>query len=193
MIRINLLPHRELKKAALKRQFFSLAGAMLVLGVVIWLFGHTFLSNRIDTQKGRNDYLKSEISKLDKQLDDIKKLKEQIQALLARKQIVEGLQSNRSIEVHVLDQLVRLLPEGVYYTSIKQQGKDITLTGYAQSNARVSTLMRNLESSMWLKSPTLGEIKAATLNNLRVSAFTMKVTLTPPAPVEDTKGKGAKK
>lgn len=193
MIRINLLPHRELKKAALKRQFFFMAGATLALGVVIWLFGHTFLINRIDAQKGRNDYLKTETSKLDKQLEDIKKLKGQIQALLARKQIVEGLQSNRSIEVHVLDQLVRLLPEGVYYTSIKQQGKDITLTGYAQSNARVSTLMRNLESSMWLKNPTLGEIKAATLNNLRVSAFTMKVTLAPPAPVEDTKGKGAKK
>jgi type IV pilus assembly protein PilN len=193
MIRINLLPHRELKKAALKRQFFSMAVAAMVFGLAIWLFGHTFLANRIDTQKDRNAYLKAEIDKLDKQLDDIKKLREQIQSLMARKQIVEGLQSNRSVEVHLLDQLARLLPEGVYYTSIRQQGNDITLTGYAQSNARVSTLMRNLESSMWLKNPVLGEIKAATVNGLRVSAFTMKVSLAPPAPVDDGKGKGAKK
>lgn len=185
MIRINLLPHRELKRAALKRQFAFLAGATAILGALVVLMGHTAISTRIDTQNSRNEFLKKEIAKVDKDIEEIKKLKEQIQALLARKQVVEGLQTNRSVEVHLLDQLARLLPEGVYLSSIKQQGDTIALTGYAQSNARVSTLMRNVESSTWLKSPNLIEIKATTVNNLRANEFSMTVKLAPPQP-EDT-------
>jgi type IV pilus assembly protein PilN len=184
MIRINLLPHRELKRAALKRQFAFFAGATAILGALVVLMGHTAISTRIDTQNGRNEFLKQEITKLDKEIEEIKKLKEQIQALLGRKQVVEGLQTNRSVEVHLLDQLARLLPEGVYLSSIKQQGNTITLAGYAQSNARVSTLMRNFESSNWLESPNLIEIKAATVNNLRASAFAMTVKLAPPQPAD---------
>lgn len=184
MIRINLLPHRELKRAALKRQFAFFAGAAAILGVLVVLLGHTAISTRIDTQNGRNEFLKKEIAKLDKEIDEIKGLKEQIRAMLARKQVVESLQTNRSLEVHLLDQLARLLPEGVYLSSIKQQGDTVTLTGYAQSNARVSTLMRNFESSTWLKSPRLIEIKAATVNNLRASQFAMTVKLAPPPPAE---------
>jgi type IV pilus assembly protein PilN len=182
MIRINLLPHRELKRAALKRQFTVLAGGTAIIGALMVLLVHTAISSRIDAQMGRNNFLKTETAKLDKQIDEIKKLKEQIQELLARKQVVEGLQSNRSIEVHLLDQLVRILPEGVYLSSVKQQGNGITLTGYAQSNARVSTLMRNIETSVWLQSPQLIVIKAATVNNLRASEFVMTVKLVPPAP-----------
>ncbi len=184
MIRINLLPHRELKRAALKRQFAFLAGATAILGALVVLMGHTAISTRIDTQNGRNEFLKQEITKLDKEIEEIKKLKEEIHALLGRKQVVEGLQTNRSVEVHLLDQLARLLPEGVYLSSIKQQGDTIALTGYAQSNARVSTLMRNFESSTWLKSPNLIEIKAATVNNLRASEFAMTVKLAPPQQVD---------
>lgn len=193
MIRINLLPHRELKRAALKRQFTVLAGGTAILGALVVLLVHTAISSRIDTQNGRNEFLKAETTKLDKQIEEIKKLKEQIRELLARKQAVEGLQSNRSVEVHLLDQLVRILPEGVYLSSVKQQGNDISISGYAQSNARVSTLMRNIESSVWLQSPQLVVIKAATVNNLRASEFAMTMKLVPPAPeVPAEPKKGAK-
>lgn len=192
-IRINLLPHRELKRAQSKRQFTVLAGFVAFLGVITVLMVYSYIANRIDSQNQRNDYLKQEISKLDKEIVDIKTLREQIQDMLARKQVVENLQSSRSLEVHLLDQLVRRLPDGVYLSAIKQNGNQIALTGYAQSNARVSTLMRSLEASPWLQAPNLEEIKAAAVNNLQVSQFSMSVSLiTPPASAGAQPG-GAKK
>ncbi|MBZ0092124.1 MAG: PilN domain-containing protein [Sulfuricellaceae bacterium] len=192
-IRINLLPHRELKRAQRQRQFTMLAGLVFLLGAVIVLMVYSYIANEIDVQNQRNNYLKQEIAKLDKEIADIKTLREQIQDLLARKQVVENLQSSRSLEVHLLDQLVRRLPEGVYLSSIKQTGNQIALTGYAQSNARVSTLMRSLEASPWLQAPNLVEIKAATVNNLQVSQFSMTVSLTTPPASTDAQPKGAKK
>ena len=128
----------------------------------------------------RNEYLKTEIAKLDKDIADIKKLKEQTQALLARKQVVETLQTNRSQDVHLLDQLVRRLPEGVYLKSIEQAGNLVHLQGYAQSSARVSTLMRNLNASPWLEGATLVEIKSATVQGLRANEFSLDVQLVAP-------------
>lgn len=177
MIRINLLPHREQKRAARKRQFAFLGGAVAVLGLLLVLLVHTVLSAQIENQEARNDFLNKEIKKLDDEIAEIKILKEQTQAMLGRKQVVETLQSNRSAVVYLLDQLVRQLPEGVYLKSIKQNGNDINLQGYAQSNARVATLMRNLESSPWLDAPNLIETKAASVNNLRVSEFSVNVKL----------------
>lgn len=192
-IRINLLPHRELKRAQRQRQFTMLAGLVFLLGAVIVLMVYSYIANEIDVQNQRNNYLKQEIAKLDKEIADIKTLREQIQDMLARKQVVENLQSSRSLEVHLLDQLVRRLPEGVYLSSIKQTGNQIALTGYAQSNARVSTLMRSLEASPWLQAPNLVEIKAATVNNLQVSQFSMTVSLITPPASTDAQPKGAKK
>ncbi len=177
MIRINLLPHREQKRAARKRHFAFLAGAVAILGLLLVLLVHTILSAQIENQEARNDFLNKEIKKLDDEIAEIKILKEQTQAMLGRKQVVETLQSNRSAVVYLLDQLVRQLPEGVYLKSIKQNGNDINLQGYAQSNARVATLMRNLESSPWLDAPNLIETKAASVNNLRVSEFSVNVKL----------------
>ncbi|HTP96509.1 MAG TPA: PilN domain-containing protein [Burkholderiales bacterium] len=178
MIRVNLLPHREVRRKANQRQFFVLAGIVAGIGVLAWYMVHTVLDNQIETQQGRNKYLEGEIVKLDKQIEEIKKLKDQTQQLLQRKKVVEALQGNRSEAVHLLDQLVRQLPEGVYLKSVKQTGQKVNITGYAQSNARVSTLMRNLESSPWLSSPSLVEIKSATQSNLRLSEFSLNVTLT---------------
>jgi type IV pilus assembly protein PilN len=196
MIRINLLPHREQKRAARQRQFAVLAGLVFGLAVVVALLGHTVLSSRIDNQKSRNAFLQSEIVKLDKQIEEIKILKEQTQALLARKKVVETLQGNRSLVVHLMDQLVRQLPDGVYLKAVKQAGNNINLQGYAQSNARVASLMRNLEASPWLASPELIETKAATVNNLRVSEFSLNVKLTSPLQQDEgdkDKKAGAKK
>ena len=178
MIRINLLPHREQKRAARQRQLIFLAGYIAVLGLLLVFLGHSILGARIDSQGTRNQFLEKEIKKLDSQIAEIKQLKEQTQAMLARKQVVETLQSDRSAVVYLLDQIVRRLPDGVYLKAIKQTGNDVNLQGYAQSNARVATLMRNLESSPWLESPNLIETKAATVNNLRVSEFSVNIKLT---------------
>lgn len=190
MIRINLLPHREQKRAARQRQMAFFAGAVSVLALVAVFLIHSILDAQVENQGARNRFLEGEIKKLDDQIAEIKKLKEQTQAMLARKQVVETLQSNRSAVVYLLDQLVRQLPDGVYLKAVKQTGDDINLQGYAQSNARVATLMRNLESSSWLQTPNLIETKAATVNNLRVSEFSLNVKLVRPEQSAD-KGKEA--
>lgn len=177
-IRINLLPHREQKRAARQKQFFILVGLVFGLGVVIFLAGHSVMAGRIGNQESRNAFLKSEIAKLDKEIEEIKALQEKTNELLERKKVVEALQSNRAQVVHLLDQLVRQLPDGVYLKKVDQSGNRVKLIGYAQSNARVASLMRNLESSPWLEKPELVEAKAVLLNGLRVSEFTMNVALT---------------
>jgi type IV pilus assembly protein PilN len=177
MVRINLLPHREQKRQARQRQFVSMAIGLAVLALAVVGLVHVGIAARIENQNGRNALLKTEIAKLDEQIKEIDKLREQTQALLARKQIVETLQSNRTEAVHALDQLVRQLPDGVYLRSVKQNGPRLTLIGYAQSNARVSTLMRNIESSPWLGSPELVEIKSVALDKQKVNEFTLNLKL----------------
>jgi type IV pilus assembly protein PilN len=175
MVRINLLPHREQRRQARQRQFISLAIGLAILGLAVVGLGHVFIAARIDNQNSRNTLLKGEIVKLDEQIKEIDRLRDQTQALLARKQVVETLQANRTEAVHLLDQLVRQLPDGLYLKSVKQNGTRVTLTGYAQSNARVSTLMRNIESSPWLGQPELVEIKSVALDKQKVNEFTLVV------------------
>jgi type IV pilus assembly protein PilN len=186
MIRINLLPHREEKRQAQKRQMGVIAGGVVILGVLTVLLGYTAIAKMIGDQRGTNDYFKGEIAKLNKEIEEIKALKEKTNALLDRKKVVEDLQANRSEAVHLLDQLVRQLPEGIYLKAVKQTGKVINIQGYAQSNARVSTLMRNLEASPWLEAPDLVEIKSVTVNNLRVNEFSLNVKLSAPQKLEQT-------
>ena len=178
MIRINLLPHRELKRGARQRQFYIQASMIVGLGVLIVFLVHSIISARISYQTDRNRYLEREIAILDAQIDEIKKLKEQIQVLLARKKVVESLQTDRAETVHLLDQLARQLPDGVYLKSVKETGNRVDLVGYAQTNARVSTLLRNIESTPWFESPNLVEIKAVTQGNTRLSEFNMNFLLT---------------
>ncbi len=178
MIRVNLLPHRAEKRKARQLQFIILSAISLVLGGVIVGFVHVAISTQISYQERRNAYLKQEISVLDKQIEEIRKLREQTQALLARKTVVENLQSTRSDVVHLLDQMLRILPDGVYLRSLKQTGYRISIVGYAQSSARVSTLMRSIEDSPWLDSPNLIEVKAATVGGTRLSEFSLNFNLT---------------
>lgn len=177
MIRVNLLPHREMRRKQQQTQFFIWLGAVAVVGVALWFGVHTYFSGVLDTQMSRNKYLQDEIAKLDKQIAEINKLKEQTAALLARKQVVETLQANRSETVHLLDQLARQLPEGMYFRTVKQSGTRVTINGYTQSQARVSTLMRNLESSHLLSGPGLVEIKAVQQGGLRINEFTLNVNI----------------
>lgn len=175
MIRINLLPHRELARAARRRQFNLLLGIAVAAGVIAVVLGHSVIAARQSTQDARNAFIKQEIAKLDGQIGEIKKIREQTQALLERKQVVETLQSNRTEVVHLFDQMIRLLPDGLYLKSFKQAGNVVTISGYTQSSARVSTLMRNLNDSPWFESANLVEIKSATVNNLRANEFVLSV------------------
>ncbi len=182
MIRINLLPHREMKRAARQREFVFLAVGAVVLGAGIVVLTHTYIAAQIDNQKSRNELLRAENAKLDKQIEEIRTLREQTQALLARKQVVETLQSNRAEVVALLDQLARQMPDGVYLKDVRQTGAKVILVGYAQSSARVSTLMRNLESTALLGTAELIEIKAVNLNNQRVNEFSLSIGIERPKP-----------
>ena len=195
MIRINLLPHRELKRAARRRQFAAMLALVLVVAIGVVALGQIVITTRTATQEARNQFLDREIVKLDTQITEIKKIREQTQALLERKQVVETLQSNRTEMVHLFDELIRVLPDGLYLKSIKQTGSDFSLSGYTQSSARVSTLMRNLEASPWFEQPALVEIKVATVNNLRANEFNLTVRQTKQHLAEDNaeNNKGAKK
>ena len=195
MIRINLLPHRAEKRRARQIQFIafsviSIALAGFLVGVVEFA-----IDTQISYQERRNTYLKQQTAILDKQIAEIKMLREQTQALLSRKNVVEGLQSTRSDVVHLLDQMLRILPDGVYLKTLKQTGNKIALDGFTQSNARVSTLMRAIEDSPWLDTPTLIEIHAINSKSGRISEFTLHFNLTKKAEESGTAAKpaGAKK
>ncbi|MDP1527609.1 MAG: PilN domain-containing protein [Rhodocyclaceae bacterium] len=178
MIRINLLPHREERRKTLRQQFFVLAGLVAVLAGVVWFVGFTYIENQIETQAEKNAFLKSEISVLDKQIEEIKALKEQTDIMLARKRVIESLQANRSETVHLFNELATQIPPGVFLRSIKQENQKITLVGYAQSSARVSTLMQNLDASPVLERPLLVEIKAAQVGKQRMNEFTLAIHIT---------------
>jgi type IV pilus assembly protein PilN len=198
MIRINLLPHREEKRRLRQKQFSAFAGIAVILGLLAAFLVWFVLNQQVEMQQTNVAFMKNEISKLDKQIEEIRKIREETASLLAKKQVVENLQSNRSEPVQLLDQLLRQLPEGVYLKAVKQTGTKVGVTGYAQSNARVSTLMRNLGASPYLENPELIEIKAvpAPANpSQRVNEFLMNISIKR-AKAEDTgsakKAAGAK-
>jgi type IV pilus assembly protein PilN len=187
VILINLLPHREAARKRRREMFYGALGASAVAGLVIsgaiWLW----FSAQISSQQNRNQILSGEIRKLESQIKDIATLQEEISALRARQQAVEDLQADRNMPVYLLSELVRQLPDGVYVTSMKQNGQLVSLLGTAQSNERVSELLRNLSSnSPWLTRPELQEITAGTVSlsardSRRVSNFKMTVRLLRPA------------
>ncbi len=175
MTRINLLPWREMRRRERDRQLLTGSGlAWMLMGVVVF-YGWWHMNGLIDFQNGRNGYLKKETAKIDKQIKEIREIKRRKESLLARMEVIQQLQSNRTQIVHVFDDLVRKLPKGVYLTGLKKKGKNITLAGFAQSNARVSSLMRNLEASDWFANPNLNVINVTPSGESRVSKFTLQV------------------
>lgn len=179
MVRINLLPYRQIQRAAKQREFGLMAVFAAVLAAAIVFVGWTYLSSRNQTQLERNTRLEQAIAKLDVEIAAISKLKDQINNVLERKQIVENLQTDRNQAVIVLDELARQLPQGLYLKSINQVGDVITMQGVADTNARVATEVRNLDASEWLEKPVLIEIKTSTVNNAKRNDFKMKVNLKP--------------
>ena len=173
--RINLLPWREIRRQEQDRQLLSVSiGAWVLMGLMVFYAAYD-MNGRLDYQNRRNDYLRTQIAKLDKQIHEINKIKERKQALLARMDIIQQLQRDRTQTVHVFDDLVRKLPKGVYLTGLAKRNKGITLRGMAQSNARVSHLMNNLDSSAWFTNPDLDIVNARQEGGERVSQFTLRV------------------
>jgi type IV pilus assembly protein PilN len=183
VILINLLPHREEKRRLRKRAFFVGLAASAIVGAAVVGIWFTALSQMTAAQVARNDFLKTEITRLEAQIKDIATLKAEIEALKARQKAVEDLQSDRNTPVYLLDELVKQTPEGVYLTSIKQSAQTVALTGVAQTNERVSEFLRNTSyNSTWLERPELVEIKAANVTTAgrdqrRLFEFSMRLTL----------------
>ncbi|MDR0576614.1 MAG: PilN domain-containing protein [Candidatus Accumulibacter sp.] len=177
MMHINLLPYREEKRKVKRQRFYGLFALVSVLACLIVFAVYTVIDGHVEAQERKNAFLKQEIAALDKQIDEIKRLKDQAQAMLARKQVIESLQQDRAEAVRLLSELARQMPEGVYIRSLKQTGQSIAMVGYAQSSARVSTLMRNIESSPWLEKPQLMEIKAVTVDRKRINEFNMRAAI----------------
>lgn len=175
MTRINLLPWRELRQKELDRQLMSVGIAAAVLMALIVFYGYLQLGSMVEQQSRRNAFLDDEIKKVDAQISEIKELKKKRDALVARMQVIQQLQADRTQVVHAFDDLVRKVPEGMYLTSVKQTGKAMTIQGLAQSNARVSSFMRNLDSSNWFANPDLDVINVQAKGNERVSQFTLHV------------------
>lgn len=172
---LNLLPWREIRRKEQDRQLLTVAiGAWIFMGVAVF-YGHLHVTQLIDDQNRRNEFLKQEIAKVEKEIQEIKEIKKQRQALIARMNVIYQLQGDRTQIVHLFDDLVRKLPEGVYFDQMKQNGKNFTLQGVAQSNARVSALMRNLDSSEWFTNPNLDIINVKEKSGDRVSTFKLQV------------------
>lgn len=179
MIRINLLPHREEKRKAKRQQFYALSGLILVLAALIVLFGWTLNERSISVQEEKNTFLNAEIEKLNKQIAQIKSLKDEIGILLKKKEVIETLQRDRGQAVTLLTEVARQVPEGVYLKSLRQAGMKVTLTGNSQSNSRVSELMRNLEQSPAFQNPRLMQTNAITVDRKRMQEFNMTIDITP--------------
>jgi type IV pilus assembly protein PilN len=187
VILINLLPHREVKRAQRKRAFFIGLGGSFVGGLVIAGVWFTVLQQLTAAQNDRNEFLKAEIARLDAQIKDIATLRQEIEALKARQRAVEDLQTDRNVPVYLLNELTKQTPEGVYLTSINQSGQTVSIRGIAQTNERVSELLRNtFYNSPWLEKPDLIEIKASSQGSgrdtRRLFEFSMRVTLKRPQP-----------
>lgn len=189
MIKINLLPHREEKRKARAIQFYILLGLVAVLAAAIWALGFSIISSYIRVQDDKNEFLKREISSLDKEIQEIKLIKAQTEALLARKRVIEALQANRTETVHLFNELAKQVPEGIYLRSINQSGQKIAITGVAQSNARITTLMNNLDDSPLLERSELVETKAEVIANKRLNSFGVNTYFT--RQTNDTGKKGA--
>jgi type IV pilus assembly protein PilN len=155
MARINLLPWREIQRKQRQREFGVMLGGAVLITVLLGGYSYMYIQGMIEYQQKRNDFLKTEIAQVDKQIRAIRELDGVKNRLLARMKVIEQLQSSRPQVVHLFDEMVKVLPEGLYLTKVVQRGRQVTMEGQAQSNARISALMRNIEASPWLGKPSL--------------------------------------
>jgi type IV pilus assembly protein PilN len=175
MARINLLPWRDWERERKKKKFLTNLGAVAVAGGVLVFAGHTYLDSQLDRQKSRNDWLRSEITQLDTRIAEIRNLRQERDQLLARMHVIQGLQGNRPVIVRVFDELVRTNANGVFYANLRMDGPVLQMNGTAESNNRISTLMRNLDTSEWFSEPNLKGIRENTAFGPQASNFQLTV------------------
>ena len=185
MAQINLLPWRDERRAELKQEFLVVLGGVAALGIAIIVVVDLFFSGEIQTQKGRNNYLGDNIATLDKQVAEIRDIQRKRTLLLDRMKVIQDLQGNRPIIVRILDQLVRTVPDGVFYTQLTASGQTISIVGIAESNNRVSSLMRRLDASDWFRDPNLDGVRAEPSFGEQATTFNMTVQLQLPSAGEE--------
>ncbi len=188
MANINLLPWRDVRREEQKRAFLSILGLVAAMAALLLLLGDRIVNGQIDNQNARNDYITQNIRELDKQVQEIKDLQRKRNQLIDRMRVIQELQGNRPIIVRVLDQLVRTVPDGVFYTSVSAVGPQLSINGVAESNNRVSSLMRRLDASDWLKDPNLDAVRAATTYGDQANTFDLTVQVD--LPTNDNEGGG---
>ncbi len=207
MARINLLPWRQELRKQRQQEFVTIVAAVAILAVALVLFAHMALSKQVSDQLERNSYIKAEIATLDSQIKEIDELQKRREELLSRMKVIQDLQGHRPVIVRVFDEFVRAMPDGVYFRSIDRKGNTFTIAGVAESANQVSALMRNLESSQWLKSPVLSKVaaeapsataqpvkgKAASGAAQAGNAFALSVELETPAVDDKAAAEGVKK
>lgn len=193
MANINLLPWREERREELKKEFFAILIGVILFAVLLIFGWHQMITSQIDNQRGRNAYLTQQISELNSQVTEIKELKEKREQLIDRMRIIQELQGKRPEIVHVFDDLVRTIPDGVFYTSIERTGSSLVIKGTAESNNRVSSLMRRLDASDWFSGPNLQGVKANPGYGEQANDFVLTVNLATPPQLQDDDANGEEK
>ncbi len=188
MSHINLLPWRAQRRKEQQKEFGILAGVAAAVAALAVFLGHIHVNGLIEHQQARNAYLQNEIRILDRQIAEIRELEATKKALIDRMTIIQELQSSRPVVVRLFDELVVQLPDGTYYTAIEQRGSNLTLRGRAESNARISAMMRNLEASPWFGEPSLQVIETREQDGTRLREFTLNVRQTTPKDEEQEGG-----
>jgi type IV pilus assembly protein PilN len=186
MAQINLLPWREERRQDLKREFLTVLGFVVVLGIALVILGDLIVNGQIDQQKARNDYLTRHITELNKEVEEIRDLQRKRNQLLDRMRVIQELQGNRPIIVRILDQLVRTVPDGVFYNTLQSRSGEITISGIAESNNRVSSLMRRLDNSDWFTKPNLDVVTAAPEFGDQATNFRLTVKVQLPGSDQDS-------
>ena len=189
MIRINLLPHRERKKAAHRERYQKMLAVTLLASLGLAYFTYNHYETALAEQQQRNQYLQQAIAKIDSQLSNIENLRKERSNMLARKQLVEQLQYSRGEAIRIFDHLIKVLPEGVFIRDFRQSGTSISITGTSLSSARVSALMRNMSQSEVFSDPVLIEVKASTVDKINANEFSLSLSLRPPTVTTPNQGK----
>ena len=188
MAKINLLPWRDRRREQLRKEFLAVLGAVALSGLVAVVLVHLFINGQIDYQNQRNDYLRAEIATLDKQVAEIRELQTRRNQLIDRMKVIQDLQGTRPVIVRIFDEIVRTLPEGVFYRGLQFSANTISIQGTAESNNRVSSLMRKLEASDWFADPGLKAVKANPAFGEQGNDFDMSVNVTMPGKTGDEAG-----
>lgn len=187
MATINLLPWREERRQLIKQQFLVVLGGVAVLGALLVLLGVTVMNSAISDQEGRNRYIQTHIDKLNREVREISELEKRRQQLIDRMNIIQDLQGTRPLIVRVFDEMVRTLPDGLFFTSVVRRGNSINVEGIAESNNRVSSLMRKLDGSPWFDDPNLTAVSAASRYGEQASSFRLSFKISAPKPDQDKK------